>query len=117
MEPFKEEEIKGIICDCEGNKSPDLDGYNINFIKEDYIIAFTDSVQLDLFYWLPVLSKLLASRLKMVLESVISPCHSTFLPRRNILDGVVVVNEILDLARKIKDKCLMFKVILRRHTT
>lgn len=43
MEPFKEEEIKGIICDCEGNKSPDLDGYNINFIKEDYIIAFTDS--------------------------------------------------------------------------
>ncbi|PNX70644.1 cysteine-rich receptor-like protein kinase, partial [Trifolium pratense] len=42
-----------------------------------------------------ILSKLLAARLKNVMGKLISTCQSAFLPRRQILDGVVVLNEII----------------------
>ncbi|MCH91947.1 LINE-1 reverse transcriptase like, partial [Trifolium medium] len=51
-----------------------------------------------------ILSKLLANRLKRVLGKLISPCQSAFLPSRQILDGVVVLNEIIDLAKRRKDR-------------
>ncbi|PNX85948.1 BTB/POZ domain-containing protein, partial [Trifolium pratense] len=53
-------------------------------------------------------------RLKKVLGKVISSCQSAFLPQRQILDGVVVLNEIIDLAKKRKDDCLLFKVDFER---
>ncbi|GAU30605.1 hypothetical protein TSUD_62250 [Trifolium subterraneum] len=61
-----------------------------------------------------ILSKILANRLKKVLGKIISNCQSAFLPRRQILDGVVVLNEIIDLANKRKDGCLLFKVDFER---
>ncbi|GAU30676.1 hypothetical protein TSUD_39000 [Trifolium subterraneum] len=45
---------------------------------------------------------------------LISKSQSAFLPHRQILDGVVVLNEIIDLAKKRKDKCLLFKVDFER---
>ncbi|KAK2445689.1 hypothetical protein QL285_016591 [Trifolium repens] len=51
-----------------------------------------------------ILSKALANRLKKVLGNLISSCQSTFLPQRQILDGVVVLNEIIDLAKRRKDE-------------
>ncbi|KAK2457421.1 hypothetical protein QL285_004692 [Trifolium repens] len=45
---------------------------------------------------------------------VISKIQSAFLPHRQILDGVLVVNELLDLAKRRKDKCLFFKVDFER---
>ncbi|XP_058780621.1 uncharacterized protein LOC131654295 [Vicia villosa] len=56
------------------------------------------------------ISKLLASRLKKVLNSVISEVQSAFVPCRNLLDGVMVANEIMDYAVKEKKGCLLFKV-------
>ncbi|MCI03311.1 LINE-1 reverse transcriptase like, partial [Trifolium medium] len=61
-----------------------------------------------------ILAKVLATRLKKVLGKLISPVQSAFLPNRQILDGVLVVNELLDLAKRRKDKCLMFKVDFER---
>lgn len=57
-----------------------------------------------------ILDKVLAIRLKRVLPNVISKCQSAFLGGRNILDGVVVVNEVVDLAKRSKEECLLFKV-------
>jgi hypothetical protein len=61
-----------------------------------------------------VLSKLLANRLKLVLGKLISKCQSAFLPNRQILDGVMVLNELIDLATRRKDACLLFKVDFER---
>lgn len=45
-----------------------------------------------------ILSKVLTNRLKKVIGSLITAEQTTFLAGRSMYDGVVVVNEILDLA-------------------
>ncbi|MCH91218.1 LINE-1 reverse transcriptase like, partial [Trifolium medium] len=57
---------------------------------------------------------MLANRLKRILGKLISKCQSAFLPQRQILDGVVVLNELIDLAKRRKDECLLFKVDFER---
>ncbi|GAU31750.1 hypothetical protein TSUD_146380 [Trifolium subterraneum] len=61
-----------------------------------------------------ILSKLLANRLKKVLGKLISNCQSAYLLKRQILDGIVVLNEIIDFAKRRKDECLLFKVDFER---
>ena len=57
-----------------------------------------------------LLAKVLARRLAGVLGSVISSSQSAFLKGRNLVDGVLVVNELVDYAKKVKKDCLIFKV-------
>ncbi|PNX80939.1 cysteine-rich receptor-like protein kinase, partial [Trifolium pratense] len=61
-----------------------------------------------------ILSKILANRLKRVLGKLISNCQSAFLPHRQIFDGIVVLNEVIDLANRRKDNCMLFKVDFER---
>lgn len=63
-----------------------------------------------------ILAKLLALRFKSVLGKVISRCQPTFLPSRQILDGVVVVNEMIDLVKKGKMGVCFLKWSLRKHS-
>lgn len=49
-----------------------------------------------------VLSKMLTNRLKILINSIISETHSAFIVGRQILDGVLVANEIMDEARRKK---------------
>jgi len=46
----------------------------------------------------------------MVFNLVISTSQSTFLKGRNHVDGVMVINELVDLAKKLRKECLIFKV-------
>lgn len=57
-----------------------------------------------------VIAKTLPYRLAKVLGEVISWNQSAFLASRNILDGIVVANEVVDEARKKKKKMFMFKI-------
>lgn len=57
-----------------------------------------------------LIPKLLAARLKCVLTPLISHCQSAFLANRQILDGVLTVSEVVDLARKKKEERIIFKV-------
>lgn len=57
-----------------------------------------------------ILAKVLAQRLRKLLEPIVSSNQSAFLPGRNILDGVVVINEVVNFAKKERKECLIFKV-------
>jgi hypothetical protein len=61
-----------------------------------------------------IIAKVLTTILKKVLGKLISDCQSAFLPNRQILDGGLVVNELIDLSKRRKDKCLMLKVGFER---
>jgi hypothetical protein len=56
------------------------------------------------------LAKVLANRLRMVVGSVISDSQSAFIKGRQILDGILVANEIVDEATRNKKELLLFKV-------
>lgn len=61
-----------------------------------------------------ILSKVSASRLNKVIAKVTSPCQLAFISCRQILDGVFVVNEVVDLGKCRKDECLLFKVVFKK---
>jgi len=57
-----------------------------------------------------LLAKVLARRLAAVMNSIISSSQSAFLKGRHLVDGVLVVNELVYYAKKVKKECLIFKV-------
>ena len=57
-----------------------------------------------------LLAKVLASRLAKVMDSIISPSQSAFLKGRNLVDGVLEVNELVDFAKKSNRQTLILKV-------
>ncbi|GAU21951.1 hypothetical protein TSUD_110910 [Trifolium subterraneum] len=57
-----------------------------------------------------VLAKVLSNRLSKVIGSVISDKQSTFVQGRQILDGILIANEVVDEAKSKKKELLMFKV-------
>jgi hypothetical protein len=60
---------------------------------------------------------LLANKLRNVIGSVISNSHSAFVKGRQILNGMIIANKVVDEARKLKKDLLLlllFKVDLKR---
>lgn len=80
---------------------------NPKLLKEFHLICLIGSLY-------KILAKVLAHRLKGQLVSVISNNQTTFIPSRQILDGIVVLNEVVDYATKNKKKCLLRKLDFER---
>ena len=57
-----------------------------------------------------ILAKVLANRLRSIIGSVVSDAQSAFIKGRQILDGILVANEVVDDARSRKKELLLFKV-------
>lgn len=57
-----------------------------------------------------LVAKVLARRLRGVMGKLIGDTQSTFLKGRNILDGAVILNEVMEEARKSKKGRMIFKV-------
>ncbi|GJY50686.1 RNA-directed DNA polymerase, eukaryota [Tanacetum coccineum] len=57
-----------------------------------------------------VVTKILASRLAMVIAGLVSNTQSAFVAERQILDGPFILNEVLDWCKRKKKKALFFKV-------
>jgi hypothetical protein len=57
-----------------------------------------------------ILAKVLANRLRVVIGSVISKSHTTFVKDQQILYGILIANEVVDEARKSKKELMLFKV-------
>ncbi|XP_058725826.1 uncharacterized protein LOC131597131 [Vicia villosa] len=147
-EEFSREEIKETEFNCEGDRSPGPDGFNVAFIKKCWDVVGKDIARCvqdfhrkaslpralaasfialipkfdhpqGLEEYIPIcligsiykiISKLLEARLGKVIGKLTSKSQTTFLQGRQILDGVLVTNEIVDLANRSKKSCLLFKV-------
>lgn len=48
------------------------------------------------------------------MNKLIFPSQSAFLKGRMLIDGVMVINELVDLARRSRKVCLIFKVDLEK---
>ncbi|KAJ0440819.1 putative RNA-directed DNA polymerase [Helianthus annuus] len=57
-----------------------------------------------------VISKVIANRMRKVLDGVISESQSAFLSGRFILDGPLIVNELISWIKKSKSKDFFFKI-------
>ncbi|GKV32053.1 hypothetical protein SLEP1_g40686 [Rubroshorea leprosula] len=57
-----------------------------------------------------ILAKILANRLKKVLNGIIGEQQMAFLKGRQLMDGVVIVNEVVEEARKKKKRAFLFKI-------
>ncbi|MCH83902.1 cysteine-rich receptor-like protein kinase, partial [Trifolium medium] len=78
---FSLEEIQKVVMESDGNKSPGPDGFNFTFLKSCWdIIKGEIRVMFDQFHG------------------------------RNLVDGVMVVNEVVDSAKRLGKECLIFKV-------
>jgi hypothetical protein len=146
--PFTVEEIRRVVVESDGTKSPGPDGFNFSFYKRfwelvkgevgtmfnqffhsatlprcfsSYFITLIPKVpsptRIGDFRHISLLgslyklvAKALASRLSTVMDKLISSNQSAFLKGRQLVDGVVAVNEVIDAARKAKKDCLIFKV-------
>ncbi|XP_058752696.1 uncharacterized protein LOC131625878 [Vicia villosa] len=57
-----------------------------------------------------ILAKILAARMRGVLDKLISITQTAFVPGRSMMDVVLMVNEILDWEKRKKRGCLLLKV-------
>ncbi|KAJ0585981.1 putative RNA-directed DNA polymerase [Helianthus annuus] len=61
-----------------------------------------------------IISKVLAIRMKNVLNSVVSCSQSAFISGRNIIDGPLIINEIVGWAKKAKKEMFIFKADIEK---
>lgn len=90
-------------------------GINCSFIvlipKKDNLQRVEDYRPISLIGCLyKILAKLLSYRLRLVMDKVISKSQTAFIKGRQIPDGILIANEIVDEANKEVKKGLMFKV-------
>jgi hypothetical protein len=57
-----------------------------------------------------LLAKVLAARLTSVMDPLISESQSAFLKGRQLVEGVVVMNEVIDFAKRRGKECIILKV-------
>ncbi|GAU23620.1 hypothetical protein TSUD_386090 [Trifolium subterraneum] len=70
--------------------------------------GYLDAVMGRILY--KILAKVLANRLRLVIGSMISESQTAFVKDRQILDGILIANEVVDEARRAKKELLLFKV-------
>lgn len=72
-------------------------------------LSFGDFIPISLLsYFYKLMVNVLATRLAWVMRNTISLGKSTFVKRRQLVDGVVILIEILDLDRMSKSECFIF---------
>jgi hypothetical protein len=57
-----------------------------------------------------LVANVLAARLAKVIGELIPNTQSAFIKGRQLVDGVLVVNEVIDYAKKSGKECVIFKV-------
>ncbi|XP_022003012.1 uncharacterized protein LOC110900430 [Helianthus annuus] len=112
---FSKEEIKDAVWNCGGDKTPGPDGLTFRFLKDFWELFEKDfGLALEYFYVhgciSKVVTKILASRLKMVMDFLVSDVQTTYIEGRSILEGPLIINELISWAKNRKRKIVLFKV-------
>nr|GEX52949.1 RNA-directed DNA polymerase, eukaryota, reverse transcriptase zinc-binding domain protein [Tanacetum cinerariifolium] len=112
------------VWDCGGDRASSPDGFTFKFFPKGYNSSFialipkvSNSTLVADFRPISligcqykIIGNILANRLGMVIGSCISPEQSAFIKGRNILDGPLIINEVVNWYRKRKEKLMIFKV-------
>lgn len=48
--------------------------------------------------------------MKLVIHKLICKCQTAFVANRKLLDGVLVLNEVVDFAKRLKRRCMLVKM-------
>jgi hypothetical protein len=57
-----------------------------------------------------IIAKVLLARLARVMDRLVAHTQSAFLKGRQLVDGVVIINDVVDFAKRTGQSCLIFKV-------
>ncbi|RVX10846.1 hypothetical protein CK203_018175 [Vitis vinifera] len=112
-QPFTEEEIHSALMEMNGDKAPGPDGFTVafwqscwDFVKEEIVDLFKEffdkksfAKSLNTTFLVLIPKKVLANRLKKVLDKVVSADQNAFVRRRQILDASLIANEGAALRR------------------
>ncbi|GKC09588.1 RNA-directed DNA polymerase, eukaryota, reverse transcriptase zinc-binding domain protein, partial [Tanacetum coccineum] len=108
------EEIKHAVWDCGSQKAPGLDGSKPqpgNGLTRLCLSRSYWSVGVEInIYRILLVSFLSLYRLVKVIDSIISQEQSDFISGRHILDGPLILSEVIDWYKKRNKKMLLFKV-------
>uniref|UniRef100_A0A2N9FD38 SMP-LTD domain-containing protein n=1 Tax=Fagus sylvatica TaxID=28930 RepID=A0A2N9FD38_FAGSY len=98
---FEREEIIQVVKDLQGDKSLGPDGFNMAFfqkcwsvVESDVLGFFEEMYEHGSVY--KILAKVLANRLKRVLDGLVSESQNAFVGGRQTPDSVLIANECLD---------------------
>ena len=61
-----------------------------------------------------ILAKVLANRIKRVMDQIISQTHPAFVKGRQILDAVLIANEVVDSILRRKENGIMCKLDIEK---
>nr|GEX03168.1 RNA-directed DNA polymerase, eukaryota [Tanacetum cinerariifolium] len=116
--PFTSDEIKWAVWDCGGDCKFPI-GCNPSFIalipkvaNARFVFDFRPISLIGSQY--KIVGKILANRLSMVISSCISSEQSAFVKGRNIVDGPIIINEVIAWYRKHKKNLMVFKVDIEK---
>ncbi|GKD70694.1 cysteine-rich receptor-like protein kinase [Tanacetum coccineum] len=127
--PFTSKEIKDAVWDCGGSKAPGPDGFTFKFIKRFWETIGSDFVdmvkrfEIDAFIPRGCNSSFIALVPKKCdpihindfrpisdVHSVVSDVQTAYIKGRQIVDGPLMVNEIISCASKNKERLFVLKV-------
>nr|GEY07853.1 RNA-directed DNA polymerase, eukaryota, reverse transcriptase zinc-binding domain protein [Tanacetum cinerariifolium] len=107
--PISKDEIRTAVWGCGVDKSPGPDGFTFKFFCKYWAVVGADfNTAVECLY--KVVTKILATRLSLVISDLISDVQTAFLPNRQILDGPFIINEILARCKLKKQQAMIFKV-------
>ncbi|RVW79938.1 LINE-1 reverse transcriptase-like [Vitis vinifera] len=127
--PFSVEEIHSALMEMGGDKAPGPDGFSVafwqecwDFVKEEVVEMFKEFFEHGSFAkpisllggLYKLLAKVLANRLKKVLDRVVSVDPKCLVRGRQILDASLVANEVIDYWKKSKEKGLICKLDIEK---
>ncbi|GKV11964.1 hypothetical protein SLEP1_g23173 [Rubroshorea leprosula] len=123
--PFSEEEIKKAVWDCGCSKAPGLDGFNFLFFRRMWEVIKKDVVDfVQEFHkngrlvagsnasFITLIPKVCNPQKieDLVIPYVIGKQQMAFIEGRQLSEGVIIANEIIDDAKKRKRECFLFKI-------